>query len=127
MLKGAEFSYSSVEQYINAQPVKAALVLTKLRNTIWQFLPEGEEGINYQIPTIKYKGKYLIAYAACKEHYKVYIMSVKLMNIIAKDIRRFNTSDVTFQVTFSQTLSTGLIKKVLGVRKKEIELLIMHQ
>lgn len=123
----SEVTYLSVGHYIDSQSVEAVAALAKLRNTIQQFFPDGEECISYQIPTVKYKGQHLVAYAAFKEHYKFYLMSRKLMTEIAEDIRSFNTSDVTICIAFNQNLPVGLVKKVLLVRKKEIELLIRYQ
>ena len=44
----------------------------RIRRIVRSIVPDAEETISYRIPTFKHRGKYLIDFAAFKDHMSVY-------------------------------------------------------
>ena len=44
----------------------------RIRRIVRSIVPDAEETISYRIPTFKHRGKYLIYFAAFKDHMSVY-------------------------------------------------------
>jgi uncharacterized protein YdhG (YjbR/CyaY superfamily) len=59
---------TSVEDYLAALPEAPRAALEKLRKTIKDAAPEATETISYQMPTFKEHGRFLVSYAAFKDH-----------------------------------------------------------
>jgi hypothetical protein len=58
----------SVEEYLAALPKESRVALEKLRKRIRAAAPEAIETISYQMPAFKDHGRFLVSYAAFKEH-----------------------------------------------------------
>ncbi len=95
--------------------------MKKLRANIRKVFPDGEETISYQIPTIKYKGKMLIAYAAFTKHYSLFPANKHIKKALHEELKKFRVAGFTLQVGFDQTLSATLLKKIIRIRKWEID------
>jgi hypothetical protein len=59
---------TSVEEYLAVLPKKSRASLEKLRKRIRAAAPEATETISYRMPTFKDHGRFLVSYAAFKEH-----------------------------------------------------------
>lgn len=95
--------------------------LCKLRNSILKIVPDAEEVISYQIPTVKYKGKPLIAYAAYEKHCGLYTMSKDVIAALEKDLEAYDTSGVTIRFPVNKTLPAALLKKIIKARLQEMK------
>lgn len=63
---------STIDEYLkNTTPPQRA-EFERVRKIVKGMVPEAEESISYGIPAWKYKGKYLIYFAAFKNHMSVY-------------------------------------------------------
>ena len=65
-------AFETVDEYIASCPEDVRTILERVRRTIREVVPDGEESISYQIPTVKLAGKSLIHFAAWKHHLSVY-------------------------------------------------------
>jgi uncharacterized protein YdhG (YjbR/CyaY superfamily) len=61
-----------IDEYIAGFPNAVQEILQKLRLTIKEAAPDAEETISYKMPTFNLKGKYLVYFAAYKEHIGFY-------------------------------------------------------
>ena len=62
----------SVEDYLAALTRAQREQFERVRRIVRSMVPEAEETISYGIPTFKHRGKYLIYFAAFKDHLSVY-------------------------------------------------------
>lgn len=60
---------NEVEAYLAALPEEQRATLETVRATIQATAPDATETISYQIPTFRWGGRGLVAYAAFKKHY----------------------------------------------------------
>jgi uncharacterized protein YdhG (YjbR/CyaY superfamily) len=65
-------AFETVDEYIASYPEDVRTILEQVRHSIRGVVPDGEETISYQIPTVKVDGRSLIHFAAWKHHLSVY-------------------------------------------------------
>ncbi|MFA7253116.1 MAG: DUF1801 domain-containing protein [Patescibacteria group bacterium] len=58
----------TIDEYISSFPEEKRVTLQKIRHIIKKAVPEAEEAMGYGVPAFKLRGKYLIYYAAFKNH-----------------------------------------------------------
>jgi uncharacterized protein YdhG (YjbR/CyaY superfamily) len=121
MQRGKRLKPEDVEAYFRMIPEEAQAALKKLQATIHQIIPGAPEVISYQIPTIKYKGKPLIAYAGYKNHCSLYTISKALIKEMNKELAQYETSGVTIQFPVNKPLPAALVKKIIQGRIREID------
>lgn len=63
---------STIDEYLKHVKPKQKAELERVRKIIKKLVPDAEETISYGIPTFKYKGKYLIYFAAYKDHMSIF-------------------------------------------------------
>ena len=59
---------TSVVDYLASLPEGSRSALERLRKTIKAAAPEATETISYQMPSFKDHGRFLVSYAAFKDH-----------------------------------------------------------
>ena len=62
----------TVDEYLNRIEPSQRKQFERVRKIVKKLVPEAEEVISYGIPTWKYRGKYLIYFAAFKNHMSIY-------------------------------------------------------
>jgi uncharacterized protein YdhG (YjbR/CyaY superfamily) len=63
---------TTVEDYVAALTPGQREQFERVRRIVRSVVPGAEETISYRIPTFKHRGKYLIYFAAFKDHMSVY-------------------------------------------------------
>ena len=63
---------ASVDKYVSALTPAQREQFERVRRIVRNIVPEADETISYGIPTFKHRGKYLIYFAAFKDHMSVY-------------------------------------------------------
>ena len=63
---------ASVDDYVAALTPGQREQFERIRRIVRSIVPDAEGTISYQIPTFKHRGKYLIYFAAFKDHMSVY-------------------------------------------------------
>ena len=76
-------------------------------------MPEAEEAISYGIPTFTYRGKYLIYFAAFKNHMSIYPTSGA--------VAPTKGTKGTFQFTEKAPVPEDLVVKIVSHRKDQID------
>lgn len=65
-------TYASVEEYVASFPDSVQEVLEQVRQRVLAVVPDAEEKISYQIPTITSQGKPVVHFAGWKSHLSLY-------------------------------------------------------
>jgi len=63
---------ATVDEYVAALTPGQREQFERVRRIVRGLVPDAEETISYRIPTFKHRGKYLIYFAAFKDHMSVY-------------------------------------------------------
>lgn len=108
----------TVDEYLSFFPKEVKALLQAIRKIVREAVPEVEETISYQIPTFKYKGKYLVYLAAHQHHIGVYPVTPAMEKSIP-GLSKYRKSKGTLQFPFDKPLPVSLIRKVVKIRLKE--------
>jgi uncharacterized protein YdhG (YjbR/CyaY superfamily) len=111
---------TSVEEYLAALPETPRAALEKLRQTIKAAAPEATETITYQMPTFKLDGRFLVSYAAFKEHCSLFPASAKVLEACGEELKPHFSGKGTIRFTADKPLSSALVRKIVETRIEEI-------
>jgi uncharacterized protein YdhG (YjbR/CyaY superfamily) len=111
-----------VDEYLSRVPEPALGTLNKIRASILSAAPTGAtEAITYGIPTARYDGRSLVAFAAFSKHCSLFPMSLAVMDTFRGELKGFQTARGTIRFPFDKPLSGTLIKKIVKARLAENE------
>lgn len=87
--------------------------LEALRKNIKAAAPKAEECISYGVPAFRLNGKFLVAYAAAKNHCAFYPGAViEQLN----ELKDYDTSKGTIRFAADKPLPSGLVRKLVKLR-----------
>ena len=110
----------NVDAYLAALPdddQRAAL--EKLRKTIKAAVPDAIETISYQMPAFKLDGRFLVSYAAFKDHCSFFPASSTVLEELGDEVKPYIAGKGTLQFTPEKPIPAALIKKIVKVRIRE--------
>jgi uncharacterized protein YdhG (YjbR/CyaY superfamily) len=110
---------SSVEDYLAALPPEPRDALEKLRKTIKAAAPEATETISYQMPTFKMDGRFLVSYAAFKNHCSLFPASEAVMQALGEELRPYFSGKGTLRFTADKPIPAALVKRIVETRIEE--------
>jgi uncharacterized protein YdhG (YjbR/CyaY superfamily) len=108
---------TAVDAYIKSFPKEVQELLEKLRLIMKTAAPDSTEGISYGIPTIYLNGKYLVYFAAFKNHLSVYPATTAAVE--AAGLTAFKVSQGTLKFPLNMPLPFDLIQKFVELRVRE--------
>jgi uncharacterized protein YdhG (YjbR/CyaY superfamily) len=109
----------TVEAYLAALPDDQRDALQKLRDTIRSTLPDATEHISYQMPAFKADGRFVVWYAAFRDHYSLYPASEGVQATLEKDLDPYLSGKGTIRFEYDERLPSTLVTKIVKVRLKE--------
>lgn len=112
-------AFSSVDEYIAAQPEAARPVLGQVRDAIRRALPDSDEVISYNMPGYKRQGRGVIWFGAWKKHYSIYPISGSLRQALSDDLAACEVEKGTARFRYSDPVPVGLIERVAKFRADE--------
>jgi uncharacterized protein YdhG (YjbR/CyaY superfamily) len=110
---------TSVEDYLTGLPEAPRAALEKLRKTIKAAAPEATETISYQMPTFKLDGRFLVSYAAFKNHCSLFPASDGVVEACGEELEPYLSGKGTIRFTIDKPLSSALVKKIMKARIEE--------
>jgi uncharacterized protein YdhG (YjbR/CyaY superfamily) len=111
----------SVDAYFASLRPDARSALEKLRETIRAAAPGGVDAIAWSMPGVKLDGKGVVTYAAFKDHYSFFPMSLAVMERFEDAIAPYATGKGTIRFEYGARLPVGLVKKMVTARVAEVE------
>lgn len=112
-------TYKTFDDYFSQFNDYVIEKLEQIRTEINNEIPEVEECIKYAMPTLIFKNKNLIHFAAYKNHIGIYPGPEAIL-VFAKDLKDYKTSKGAIQIPLSSELPLDLINKIANYRKSEI-------
>jgi uncharacterized protein YdhG (YjbR/CyaY superfamily) len=110
---------TSVDAYLAALPEGPRLALEGLRRTIRAAAPEATETISYQMPAFKDHGRFLVAYAAFKDHCSLFPASHAVMRLLGEELEPYFSGKGTLRFTAERPIPAALVKKIVKARLEE--------
>jgi uncharacterized protein YdhG (YjbR/CyaY superfamily) len=110
---------TSVEQYLAALPKASRTALEKLRKTIKSAAPEATETISYQMPAFKDQGRFLVSYAAFKDHCSLFPASNAVMEALGEELTPYFSGKGTLRFQPDKPIPAALVRKIVKARLEE--------
>ncbi len=89
-----------------------------MRQVIKKAAPEAVEAISYQMPTFKLNGRYLVYFAAWKNHIGFYPLPSG-NEALEKELSSYKQGKGSVQFPIDKPIPYDLIKKIVKCRMKE--------
>src|SRR6476469_7940189 len=99
---------TSVQDYLGAPAGEQRAALEKLRKTIKQTAPKATETISYQMPAFKQDGRFLVSYAAFKDHCSLYPASYAVMEALGDELEPYFSGKGTLRFQAEKPIPTAL-------------------
>lgn len=112
---------SKVDEYLKNINPSQKTHYDRIRSIVMKHVPAAEVTVSYGIPTFKYKGKYVIYFAAFKNHMSVYPVSEKLVEKFGNEVERFRTGKGTLQFSEENPIPNHLIEAMVRLRVEELK------
>jgi uncharacterized protein YdhG (YjbR/CyaY superfamily) len=110
---------SLIDEYFEKVSVSQKAELERIRTIVKQAVPEAEEVISYGMPAFKYNKKYLIGFAAFKNHMSIFPTSGPI-EAVRQKLDRFELAKGTIQFTIGNPIPEPVIQEILSKRLAEI-------
>jgi uncharacterized protein YdhG (YjbR/CyaY superfamily) len=111
---------SSVEAYLAALSEEPRAVLETLRRTIKAAAPEATETIAYGMPAFRDGGRFLVSYAAYKNHYSLFPASGAVREALGDELKPYFSGKGTIRFRLDKPIPVALVTKIVRVRLDEI-------
>jgi len=109
----------SVEEYLENVPAEARAALETLRARIKAAAPGATETISYQMPAFKDQGRFLVSYAAFKDHCSLFPASEAVIEACGTQLEPYRSGKGTIRFTVDKPLPAALVKKIVKARLAE--------
>jgi uncharacterized protein YdhG (YjbR/CyaY superfamily) len=119
----ARTDFTSVDEYIAAQPDASQPVLARVRAAIRRALPEADEVISYQIPAYKVQGVAAIYFAGWKEHWSLYPVGTALVAAFREELAGgvATVQKATLRFPLARPVPAKLVARIAQYRGREAE------
>jgi uncharacterized protein YdhG (YjbR/CyaY superfamily) len=117
----------TVNEYLKSLNTSELGEYQRIAKIVEALVPESEVTITYNIPTWKYKGQYVLYFAAYKTHMSVYPASVELLDELMGQLGDFKITPGTkkaagtIQFTSDNPVPEVVIREIVLRRIKKIE------
>lgn len=109
--------FSTVDEYLAAQPKDARERLRTLRAVIRRAAPQAGEVISYNIPAFEWNGK-LVWYAGFKNHIGLY-PKTSAIEAFKQDLKGYKTSKGAIQFPIEEPIPEALVQAIVRFRVSE--------
>jgi len=110
--------FKTIDEYIRTFPEDVQRILENLRQTVRTAAPDAEETINYEMPTFKLNGKYLLYFAAWKKHISFYPIPSGPESF-KRELTPYIKGKGTIQFPLDKPVPHGLVEKIVRYRIEE--------
>ena len=111
---------ASVDDYFAGLPDDARAALQTLREQIRAAAPEATEGIAYQMPAFRQDGRFLVSYAAFKDHCSLFPGTGQMLEELGDEIAPYMSGKGTIRFTVESPLPPDLVEKVVRSRLADV-------
>ena len=108
-----------VEVYLAALPADQRAALQRLRTVIRRAAPGATEGVAYQMPAFYNGKKFLVSYAAFKDHCSFFPASGTMLDKLGDELRHYFTGKGTLQFKPEEPLPDDLVARIVAIRLEE--------
>jgi uncharacterized protein YdhG (YjbR/CyaY superfamily) len=112
---------TEIKKYIDGLVGDRRKIYLSYWNRVVKLAPELEKGINYGVPSIRYKKHPVLRVAIYKDHMSLFPNSAKIITKMKSEVGKLETSKLLVLIKFDQKISDAKIKKMIDLRMSEID------
>ena len=117
----ANARFTSVDEYLAAQPKSLQDILRRVRGAIRKAVPQAEETLSYGIPTYKLNGRPVLYFAGWKQHYSIYPSTAALVVAFKDQLSPYDVNGKgTIRFPLSEPVPSKLIADIAKFRAAEV-------
>ncbi len=114
-----DMSSEEITAYLDSLDEPRRLALQKLRETIVHLMPEAEQGISYQLPAFRVRGKVIAGFAAFKNHLSYLPHSGSVFPELEADLVAYQRSTGALRFPIDEPLPEEIVAKLIKVRMEQ--------
>ena len=111
---------SVIDELLENVTPKQRKALEHIRQLVLLVAPDAIEVKTYGMPGFKYKGRYLISFAAFKDHLSVF-PGAEPIAVLKDELESFKISKGTIQFTLDHPIPDDLLIKIIKASKARID------
>jgi uncharacterized protein YdhG (YjbR/CyaY superfamily) len=104
-------SFASIDEYIASTPVPAQPVLAEMRTRLHRAVPEAQEAISYDMPTLKVDGRNVVHFAGYAKHVAIY-PAPEAEGAFAEELASYRAGKGTLRFPLDKPIPYDLIERV---------------
>ena len=106
----------TIDDYLAILGFEQRGALQRLREIILETIPEAEECISYGVPSLRLKGRFMLAFGATAKHCAFYPGAV--VEAHKKELERYSTSKGTIRFQPDRPLPKTLVRRLVRAQVK---------
>jgi uncharacterized protein YdhG (YjbR/CyaY superfamily) len=110
----------NIDDYISKVNPLFCAELERIRTLVKKLVPEAQEEMSYNMPTLKYKDRPLVYFTASKKHMSFYPSSWAIEELKDK-LKGYKTTEHAIQFTLENPLKEELIQELVLTHKRFID------
>lgn len=111
---------SVIDEYLTHVESTSRAKLERIKKIAKQTVPEAEETISYNMPTLKYKGKSFLGFDIHKNHIGIYPYGGEEIEVFKEKLSDFSCSKGAIRVPLDKQFPEELLKEIILHRIKRI-------
>jgi uncharacterized protein YdhG (YjbR/CyaY superfamily) len=109
-------AFTSVDEYLAAQPDEIRDTLATVRKIIRSAVPDSAESISYDMPTYKRGGKRFVHFAGWPKHYALYAMNERIREQFKDELKAYHVDNSTIRFRYGEPVPSDLISRLVRAR-----------
>jgi uncharacterized protein YdhG (YjbR/CyaY superfamily) len=109
-----------VDDYLAALPPEPRAALERLRRTIREAAPDAVETIAYGMPAFRQDGRFLVSYAAYKNHCSLFPASQGMKEELGERLDPYVSGKGTLRFRPDRPIPASLVRSIVRIRLREV-------
>ena len=95
--------------------------LQRIRSLAKKIIPEAEETISYNMPTLTVYGKPFLGFDAHKNHIGIYPLSSHVIEIVKDKLSAYGFSSGAIRIPYDKPISESLLREIIMTRLQQVK------
>jgi uncharacterized protein YdhG (YjbR/CyaY superfamily) len=110
---------TTVEEYLASLPADRRAGVEAIGDVARAAAPEATLGIAYSMPALRLDGRFLVSWAAFKQHYSLFPASERVVRTMGDAVAPYVAGRGTFRFPAGRPLPLELIGRIIAIRLEE--------
>lgn len=110
-----------IDDYLQKIEAAKRKELERIRTLAKKIVPDAEETINYNMPTLKIKGKPFLGFNVHKNHIGIYPYSGQVIETLKDKLQGYGFSSGAIRIPFDKPIPENLLNQIISCRLEQIK------